>query len=155
MGVLFFLMPLEEKSLVERIARASQSAQPALRRTAPARVARSIGDDCAVLEAQNGQQILVTTDFSLEGVHFRREWHPADSIGHRTLIRGLSDIAAMGGVPFAAFLSLALPANVSQRWTDQFFDGLLNSARAQKQRTLEKPVAQAVENASSHAETGT
>ncbi len=95
----------------------------------PARVLQSIGDDCAVLSTPPGAETLVTTDFSLEGVHFRREWHPADSIGHRCLTRGLSDIAAMGGEPFAAFLSLAMPADLPQRWVDQFFDGLLNTAK--------------------------
>jgi thiamine-monophosphate kinase len=68
---------------------------------------------------------LVTTDFSLEGVHFRREWHPPESVGHRCLSRGLSDIAAMGGEPLAAFLSLALPANLPQRWVDGFLRGFL------------------------------
>jgi thiamine-monophosphate kinase len=72
--------------------------------------------------------MLVTTDFSLEGVHFRREWHPAEVVGHRCLTRGLSDIAAMGGNPIAAFLSLALPKSVPQSWVDQFLKGLLKLA---------------------------
>ena len=61
-------------------------------------------------------------------MHFRRDWHPADSIGHRCLTRGLSDIAAMGGIPQAAFLSLALPADLPQKWVDQFITGLLKLA---------------------------
>jgi thiamine-monophosphate kinase len=121
-------MPIVETRLIERIAHASEAARPSQRRAA-ARVLHSIGDDCAVLSTPPGVQTLVTTDFSLEGVHFRREWHPADSIGHRCLTRGLSDIAAMGGEPFAAFLSLAMPADLPQRWVDQFFDGLLNTAK--------------------------
>jgi thiamine-monophosphate kinase len=72
---------------------------------------------------------MVTTDFSLEGVHFRRKWHPAESVGHRCLARGLSDIAAMGGKPLAAFLSLALPANLPQRWADGFLRGFLGLAK--------------------------
>jgi thiamine-monophosphate kinase len=72
--------------------------------------------------------MLVTTDFSLEGVHFRREWHPAEVVGHRCLTRGLSDIAAMGGNPIAAFLSLALPKSLPQSWVDQFLKGLLKLA---------------------------
>ncbi len=122
-------MPIAENRLVERIALASEAARPAKRRAAPASVLHSIGDDCAVLSTLPGVQTLVTTDFSLEGVHFRRQWHPADSVGHRCLTRGLSDIAAMGGEPFAAFLSLAMPADLPQRWVDQFFDGLLNTAK--------------------------
>ncbi|HEX3354487.1 MAG TPA: thiamine-phosphate kinase [Terriglobales bacterium] len=84
-----------------------------------------IGDDCAVLEIPRGHEVLVTTDFSLEGVHFRRTWHPPESVGHRCLARGLSDIAAMGGEPIAAFLSLALPRNLSQSWVEKFIRGLL------------------------------
>ena len=61
-----------------------------------------------------GHEALVTTDFTLEGIHFRRDWHPPESVGHRCLARGLSDIAAMGGKPIAAFLSLALPRNLPQ-----------------------------------------
>lgn len=118
-------MPIPELRLVERITQASLAAQPKTRRNLPARVVQSIGDDCAVISTVAGVETLVTTDFSLEGVHFRSEWHPADSVGHRCLTRGLSDIAAMGGTPFAAFLSLALPADLPQRWADQFFNGLL------------------------------
>src|SRR5271170_3311493 len=85
-----------------------------------------IGDDCAALRIPPGHEALVTTDFSLEGIHFRREWHAPEVVGHRCLTRGLSDIAAMGGRPIAVFLSLALPANLSQRWADRFFQGLLH-----------------------------
>ena len=91
-----------------------------------------IGDDCAVLRLGSDKEALITTDLSLEGVHFRREWHPPDSVGHRCLARGLSDIAAMGGDPLAAFLSLGLPAKLPQNWIDKFFNGLLAVARKYK-----------------------
>jgi thiamine-monophosphate kinase len=86
-----------------------------------------IGDDCAILSPPPGHELLVTTDLSLEGRHFRRDWHPARSIGHRTLARGLSDLAAMGAQPLAAFLSLALPRSLAanSRWLNGFLDGLL------------------------------
>lgn len=92
------------------------------------RVPAGIGDDCAILRIPAVHEVLVTTDFSLEGVHFRREWHPPEVVGHRCLARGLSDIAAMGGQPIAAFLSLAVPRNLPQRWVDRFFRGLLELA---------------------------
>ncbi len=114
-------MPLPEKLLIERIRRAAGK-----RRT---RNILGIGDDCSVIRVPAGHDALVTTDFSLEEVHFRREWHPADSVGHRCLTRGLSDIAAMGGVPRAAFLSLALPPELPQKWVDEFIGGLLKLAR--------------------------
>jgi thiamine-monophosphate kinase len=93
----------------------------------PKHLRLGIGDDCAILRPPPGHDLLVTTDFSLEGRHFRRDWHPAASVGHRTLTRGLSDLAAMGATPLAAFLSLALPKNLARNttWLDGFFDGLL------------------------------
>jgi thiamine-monophosphate kinase len=114
-------VPLKEKLLIQRIRRAAG------RRGNLAEL--GIGDDCAVLRIPSGHEALITTDFSLEDVHFRRQWHPPDSVGHRCLARGLSDIAAMGGVPHAAFLSLALPADLSQKWVDQFIAGLLKLAK--------------------------
>jgi len=72
--------------------------------------------------------ILVTTDFSLEGIHFRRDWHSPESIGHRCLARGLSDIAAMGGEPVAALLSLALPRDLPQSWVGRFARSLIGMA---------------------------
>jgi thiamine-monophosphate kinase len=91
-----------------------------------------IGDDCAVLRPRRGEELVVTTDLSLENVHFRRDWHPPQSVGHRCLARGLSDLAAMGARPEAAFLSLALPAELTanqkgsyKSWMQAFFDGLM------------------------------
>jgi thiamine-monophosphate kinase len=114
--IIISALPLPERALIACIRRRA--------RQTPAVVA-GIGDDCAVLRIPAGHDFLVTTDFSLEGVHFRRLWHPPESVGHRCLARGLSDIAAMGGNPVAAFLSLALPAKLPQRWLDGFFDGFL------------------------------
>ena len=91
-------------------------------------IVHGIGDDCAVLRADPASEILVTTDFTLEGVHFRRDWHPAESVGHRCLARGLSDIAAMGGEPRAVFLSLALPGELPQSWVRGFIRGLTKLA---------------------------
>ena len=113
-----FALPLPEKALISRIRRLAKG-RPGM---------TGIGDDCAVLGILPGHEILVTTDFTLEGPHFRREWHPADSVGHRCLARGLSDIAAMGGMPVAAFLSLALPKDRPQRWVDRFLNGFLRLA---------------------------
>ncbi|MBI3933866.1 MAG: thiamine-phosphate kinase [Acidobacteria bacterium] len=91
---------------------------------------RGIGDDCAIFSDGGRNDLLVTTDLFLEGVHFRPEWQAADSVGHKVLARGLSDIAAMGGTPCYAFLSLALPPQISSRWVDDFFQGLFRLAEA-------------------------
>src|SRR5205823_2032443 len=73
-------VPLQERQLIARIR--EMSGKKSL-----------IGDDCAVLDLPARHEVLVTTDLCLEGVHFRRDWHPAESVGHRCLARGLSDIA--------------------------------------------------------------
>jgi thiamine-monophosphate kinase len=114
-----------EKALIAEIRRLAKTG------THPA-VLTGIGDDCAVLRlgrAGRPTDALVTTDFSLEGVHFRRDWHPPESVGHRCVTRGLSDIAAMGGEPVAAFLSLALPRALPQSWVGRFYGGLLTLAK--------------------------
>ena len=115
-------MPLPEKELISRIRRVAASARSH-------RVLTGIGDDCAVLRLPRGHEMLVTTDFSLEGIHFRRDWHSPESVGHRCLARGLSDIAAMGGEPIAAFLSLALPREVPQTWVEAFMKALTKMSK--------------------------
>src|SRR6476661_6489047 len=97
-------MPEPERQLIEHIRRLAGTKQSHNRA-----VIRGIGDDAAVLRFKPGNELLVTTDLCVEGFHFRREWHPANCVGHRCLARGLSDIAAMGGEPTACFLSIGLP----------------------------------------------
>jgi len=97
-----------------------------------------IGDDCALLRPRRGEELAVTTDLSIAGRHFRLDWHPADSVGHRALARGLSDLAAMGARPVAAFLSLGLPLELARAtgrdapWVHSFLDGLLALAASNK-----------------------
>ena len=110
-----------ELALIEQISRLFHSRQK--------NITLGIGDDCAILRPPAGSEILVTTDFTLEGRHFRRDLHPPESVGHRCLARGLSDLAAMGATPIAAFLSLALPASMLENaagraWIARFFEGL-------------------------------
>jgi len=114
-------MPAKELELIQRIRRSAARSS--------AQLVKGIGDDCAVLALPRGHELLVTTDFTLEDVHFCRKWHPPDAVGHRCLTRGLSDIAAMGGTPRSAFLSLALPHDLPQRWVDEFLRGFLKLAR--------------------------
>jgi thiamine-monophosphate kinase len=96
-----------------------------------------IGDDCALLRARPTEEIAVTTDLSIAGRHFRLDWHQPESIGHRALARGLSDLAAMGARPLAVFLSLGLPRELTQSkrrtsWLQRFLDGLLALAESHK-----------------------
>jgi thiamine-monophosphate kinase len=112
-------MQLSEKKLIQQIRRSARTGKS---------VVTGIGDDCAVLRVPPGHEMLVTTDFSIENVHFRRDWHPPELVGRRCLTRGLSDIAAMGGEPRAAFLSLAMASDIPQKWVDRFLKGLVDLA---------------------------
>jgi thiamine-monophosphate kinase len=118
-------VPVAENELIAQMRRMAKVRG----RGRASKIVAGIGDDCAVLRLPPGLDPLVTTDFSLEGIHFRRDWHPPESVGHRCLARGLSDIAAMGGEPVAAFLSLALPRDLPQAWVDDFTRGLLGLAK--------------------------
>lgn len=120
--------PPAELALIEQI----RQAFPTPRR---ATLALGIGDDCAILRPPPAHDLLVTTDFTLESRHFRRDTHPAHAVGYRCLARGLSDLAAMGATPLAAFLSLALPHDLPQtpsgrRWIAHFLSGLATLATA-------------------------
>ena len=65
------------------------------------------------LAPRRGEELAITTDLSIEGQHFRLNWHQPEAVGHRVLARGLSDLAAMGARPVAAFLSLGLPRKLT------------------------------------------
>lgn len=99
-----------------------------LKRMAPATgsgVVLGIGDDCAVFRPKgSSDDLLFTTDQFIEGIHFRRPDSP-ESIGHRALGRGLSDIAAMGGSPRFCLVSLTRPRAVPDAWLRGFYRGLL------------------------------
>jgi thiamine-monophosphate kinase len=131
--------------LANSISESGQSEQVLLRQirgraaqTSLGNVRLGIGDDCALLRVRKGEELAVTTDLSIAGRHFRLDWHSPESIGHRALARGLSDLAAMGARPVAAFLSLGLPRELTAAsgrkpaWMQGFLDGLLALAAAHK-----------------------
>jgi thiamine-monophosphate kinase len=106
-----------------------------LQRIAPTKgrgIVVGIGDDCAIFRPRgSSQDLLFTTDQFIEGVHFRKADSP-ESVGHRALARGLSDIAAMGGEPRVCLLSLAKSRDTSDAWLKRFYRGLLRLAARTK-----------------------
>ncbi len=83
-----------------------------------------IGDDAAVVDCDARSQIVATCDTLVEGSHFVRAWATAEQIGRRALAVNLSDIAAMGGEPLAALISLVLPRDTTVAWLDGLYAGL-------------------------------
>ncbi len=88
-----------------------------------------IGDDCAVLALNKQESMLVTTDMLIEESHFLRNKISATDLGNKSLAVNLSDIAAMGGEPANAFLSLGIPREIDLEWLDLFFKGFEDLAR--------------------------
>ena len=82
-----------------------------------------IGDDAAVLAVPDGR-VVATTDFLLEGRHFRRDWSSATDVGHKAAARSLADLAAMGAEPSALLVALAAPAELPVGWARELAQGL-------------------------------
>lgn len=116
---------LGESALIDRIAQQTRDLSPLAYIT----VVEGIGDDAAVLQA-GGQTILWTADMLIEGVHFRLDWIDARSLGWKSLAVNLSDIAAMGGEPIGALLSMALPPDHTADWLGELMAGFTECARA-------------------------
>ena len=85
-----------------------------------------IGDDCAVVASPDGRDLLLTTDFTIEGVHFRRSASAA-WVGQQAVARSLSDIAAMGGQPLYCLVAIALAPWTTPRWLAGFYRGARRS----------------------------
>ncbi|HEX8237804.1 MAG TPA: thiamine-phosphate kinase [Abditibacteriaceae bacterium] len=86
----------------------------------------AIGDDAALLDAL--QAPLVTCDCLVEEIHFRRDWTSARDLGFKAVSVNVSDIAAMGGRPVAAFVSLALSTRDELAWVEELYTGLEEAA---------------------------
>lgn len=80
------------------------------------------GDDAAVLSVDG--DLVVSSDVLIEGRHFRREWSTAADVGWRAAMQNIVDIDAMGAVPTALQVTLAVPADTDVEWVLGFADGL-------------------------------
>jgi thiamine-monophosphate kinase len=96
---------------------------------APGGVILSIGDDCAAIEIPGPDYLLWTVDTLVEGVHFDLAYTTLVQLGWKSLAVNLSDIAAMGGDPGPALLSLGWPPGRDRRETLDFAAGLAQAAR--------------------------
>lgn len=98
--------------LVQRLGRPDES------------VVVGIGDDAAVVQYEAERQVVMTTDMLVEGVHFRRDTIDDRSLGYKSLAVSISDIAAMGGRPKHAVLSLALPIDLEVERLEELYNGV-------------------------------
>lgn len=89
-----------------------------------------IGDDCAILPYTEGHVLLITTDALVEGIHFLLDKISPYDLGHKAMAVNVSDIAAKGGVPFAATISLSMPKTTTLEWLQEFYRGLQETAES-------------------------
>jgi thiamine-monophosphate kinase len=91
---------------------------------------KRVGDDCAILPKDLRKDLIVTADLLAEDIDFRREWTRPEFLGHRALAVSLSDIAAMGGTPKWAMLSIGIPENLWKgKFIDKFYQGWFRLAK--------------------------
>lgn len=91
-------------------------------------VAAGIGDDVALVHVPRNNAVAVSTDTSLEDVHFRRAWIAPDEIGYRAATSALSDLAAAGAAGVGMVVALTIPEN-DRELLDGITDGIARAAR--------------------------
>jgi thiamine-monophosphate kinase len=96
--------------------------------TSPAGLLVGPGDDAAVVEVERGALQVLTTDALVEGVHFDLRYSSPVDVGYKALAVNVSDVAAMGGTPAFALLSLMLPESCTTSTLDGLVDGLIEMA---------------------------
>lgn len=86
------------------------------------KVSLGVGDDAAGLRFTG--DAMVSTDMLVENVHFRRQWSTATQVGRKSVAVSVSDIEAMGAVPTAVVVALAVPKELDQQWVLGFAAGV-------------------------------
>ncbi|MGO1317154.1 MAG: thiamine-phosphate kinase [Cellulomonadaceae bacterium] len=86
------------------------------------------GDDAAVIAAPDGR-FVVSTDVLVEGAHFRREWSSGADVGRRAIEQNVADVVAMGAVPTAFVVALALPPDLPVSWVLDLTAGMAEACR--------------------------
>jgi len=114
------LQRLGEFGLIERVAKRIRT---------DSSVIKGIGDDAAVIKWDKQRHLLFASDMIIEGLHFDLRRATPFRIGWKALGVNISDIAAMGGLPRYASLSLGLPKNLNSRFIDGIYSGFRSMAR--------------------------
>jgi thiamine-monophosphate kinase len=91
-------------------------------------VSLGVGDDCALLNSDGERLTLATCDSQVEGIHFTLKTSTAEQIGKKALTVNISDVAAMGGVPCFALVSLVIPPHIAPDFVEQVYSGLRQEA---------------------------
>ena len=97
-------------------------------RKKPRRLVLGIGDDSAVIKTGRDENVLLTTDMMVEGVHFDFRWTTPFQLGFKLVSVNVSDVYAMGGIPEFFLLNFAAPGKTSLAFFSRLFDGIKKAA---------------------------
>ena len=86
---------------------------------------KGVGDDCAIMQFDEGKRVLMTTDMLMEGIHFDLQYTPMKHLGYKAAMVNISDIIAMNGTPTQMVVSLALGKRFKVEDLEDFYAGLL------------------------------
>jgi len=88
-----------------------------------------IGDDCAMFKTTDNMSTLITTDMLVESVHFSNDYITPYQLGYKAMAVNLSDIAACGGIPREALISISIPKHTSVEYLEELYRGMKDLAR--------------------------
>ena len=86
---------------------------------------KGVGDDCAIMQFDEGKRVLMTTDMLMEGIHFDLQYTPMKHLGYKAAMVNISDIIAMNGTPTQMVVSLAIGKRFKVEDLENFYAGLL------------------------------
>lgn len=86
---------------------------------------KGVGDDCAIMQFEEGKRVLMTTDMLMEGIHFDLQYTPMKHLGYKAAMVNISDIIAMNGTPTQMVVSLAIGKRFKVEDLEDFYAGLL------------------------------
>ena len=95
-------------------------------------IVKGIGDDTAVLKFDKKHFLLLTTDTLVEDDHFNLSWFSAEQIGNKAIESNVSDIAAMGGFPKYALISLTIPKDTNINFIYKLYNGINKKCKKYK-----------------------
>jgi len=112
-----------EFGLIERLHQIVQPTEKEL-----ATLKKGIGDDCAVIDLQNGKYQVISTDLLLEHIHFDLLTTPLEHLGAKAISVNVSDICAMNAMPLYATVSVALSEKISVEMMSALYKGMKEAA---------------------------
>ncbi len=109
------LSQLGEFGLIERLTKSIILKQPS--------TLHGVGDDAAVIQPDNENLMLVSTDLFLEGIHFDLTYFPLKHLGYKTIVAAAADIFAMNGLPKQVTISLGLSSKMKLELIEELYQG--------------------------------